>query len=1765
MSKRGTLYRCHLCSFLLGGGPQTEGIDAIWRQYFRPAGDRPRLSGERVELFVTINTSPVPIGLDTAIRLDLLEEDVVSDDLVGSICCGSSVQMDPDFKLLDYRKTRVLTLLEGETVDEAIAHFMAALPDTYQEHLLVLKDYALYETYYLVSWWNANHQQETTQAEFYFIVNIADVVEDTAQPVLNVKKQPLPPDQSFIDPALVQIALGSKLSLNAALADFEVDPKQADVLLDEDEGLPPGAARAADDEAFRKAIAIYAEKFPPPIFLAPGDQAAVEIDLTPETALAVSPASPAPRTSHPSPGPTGPDSEEIPGISDTWPWRAHPEGSLSDDVARPGSSPFDRRTLFLAQPDFLGIFDVRIATRYDSTHYVESYDLWRALRWGQTLFGPGQYAVFEGPLYPRHGSAGAARTHYTVVQLEEAFRLESVTVIKKGESQEIPGTIRISPYYQDRDGNLHVWRLFGNPRVISPQASAAFTLIDGVLDKELEWQMVTMGIFHELAGSEDDDAFQQRIGATVFKDVDKAIDDKKNAEAVKLLASLTYRALTGLDAAKRKQYALAVISEVGIFFQSDDANRTLLEIFKSFPAGEQGQTEIADFRKALGESDIDRIVRTVYEELTDILIEVGKRYPDSERQAIGAKYIVAIIMEGAGLNDPASIVKFILSVLTVGMSNVPTSLGDLADLARDVAQALRSLIDFLKDFVWGLLQIVIHPVDFVTSIGSLIALVMRALLAAVPLPETLSVVGLAVYIAKVFALPREMNIGPFRTIVPTEEIEKLIRENAPEGFVKWLDMSGPKIQPFWNFLIEEQKESIKEIDAVVKLVKDSFENAIVGVRKFDVEKQLMRRYKFRLIWEIASFFVGAGEVKAALQGVKGSARAAALLAAKLGGKGEAISAIEKAAQIVDHTAELGKAAHAVEGAAHLPAGDLGKTAEVARDAKRLGEAKTFDQLANHNAAEVVEALKDASTEVKAGEILRKKVGGTMTEVADAALARMRTEGALTEQQLLSLMERLPESNADTFSRAIGHLPKAEALGLAPDAMGSLYTHLARNPRLAELLARGNDVPGLFAGIMKAKGQNFAEVERLLLHFEEEAGRLKQPALAKLAEDVAAGRLTALEDSLKQADGAKAIAAKLNAMKAPVRAEAEKALSFLRTRGAFTDAELARFLEGVSDERVQKFLQAVNNLPPLESLSWLDQPDMASRFFKQLARAPRSIDRLAEGGDSVRLFQKLFNSSGGGMADTERLFAALDREAARLAQAGKPADAARLAADALEGKTDDLERIAESMTPKRPRLTEAEIQKRWQDAKELPPWQKVLERRAAEAARPKPTTAQWHMRDVLRNGEDLYLSMSAEVRAAVERIASRDENLFRDMITELDQGRYQSLRAALAKDLNKTKSLKPLAEDALKGIDSIRDARVQAVREAIGDFARDSSGALVRQGGQLVPAAASDVAASIVQKLTMNTFDNALTSKVKSMERRLADFEKVLAEAVTAEEKTAAQAPVNKLKNEIKKLRDWGGDANRAAELRQLQEAVQANLPLRDLLHHGGGPLLMESAIEMAFGETLRSAADVAKSPLKTIPGSFAEYLATRMSHFRGNFGEWELAFDLGKQGHVILKCGDEFVSRTGTDLISMVRQDGRWRMLIFDNKALRDATVNEVSALVDNLLKNIKSDQLKFAAIAKRADAPLEFAEAAKRLEAVSADIEKILKKYNGKMTKAAQAEIARALALQDIQLVVSNPGGQVKGISGPLKTMMDFYDAKGGQLPPARPIPTAPAVAPTP
>src|SRR5262249_20139399 len=156
----------------------------------------------------------------------------------------------------------------------------------------------------------------------------------------------------------------------------------------------------------------------------------------------------------------------------------------------------------------------------------------------------------------------------------------------------------------------------------------------------------------------------------------------------------------------------------------------------------------------------------------------------------------------------------------------------------------------------------------------------------------------------------------------------------------------------------------------------------------------------RIVWEIASLFVGAGEIKAVLKGAGAGARAAALMVSKLGNKAEKIAAMERVGKIVDGAGELSKGVKAAETAAHLPVRDVTAVTDGVSTASHLSQAKTAEQLAHTNPAAVVDVVRDVGVETKAAETLQDKLRGRLSKIADAALEHMRTEGSLTEDQLL---------------------------------------------------------------------------------------------------------------------------------------------------------------------------------------------------------------------------------------------------------------------------------------------------------------------------------------------------------------------------------------------------------------------------------------------------------------------------------------------------------------------------------------------------------------------------------------------------------------------------------------------------------------------------------------------------------------------------------------------------------------------------------------------
>jgi hypothetical protein len=169
--------------------------------------------------------------------------------------------------------------------------------------------------------------------------------------------------------------------------------------------------------------------------------------------------------------------------------------------------------------------------------------------------------------------------------------------------------------------------------------------------------------------------------------------------------------------------------------------------------------------------------------------------------------------------------------------------------------------------------------------------------------------------------------------------------------------------------------------------------------------------------------------------------------------------------------------------------------------------------------------------------------------------------------------------------------------------------------------------------------------------------------------------------------------------------------------------------------------------------------------------------------------------------------------------------------------------------------------------------------------------------------------------------------------------------------------------------------------------------------------------------------------------------------------------------------------------------------------------------------------------------SFEEYVEVIARHYRGNVGEWEVAFRLGED-YVFLKAPDRLVTLPGTDLVAMPRGGGE--LLLIDNKALIGERVDAVDALTRNLPRNIERDLDEFAKLAADPHLPGELRQGLDRLRKARDEIAPIIAgKSRAEIAgPTVQAQIDKVLQDNQIRRVVSNAGGNVKGLSNELTEM---------------------------
>src|SRR5262245_47502702 len=273
-------------------------------------------------------------------------------------------------------------------------------------------------------------------------------------------------------------------------------------------------------------------------------------------------------------------------------------------------------------------------------------------------------------------------------------------------------------------------------------------------------------------------------------------------------------------------------------------------------------------------------------------------------------------------------------------------------------------------------------------------------------------------------------------------------------------------------------ESIKAIQQALAAIAEQALYALKGAAVTGMGPAIERRIKWAIIWEVASWFIGVGEIKAAAEGIGISERLAAVgrILGVLGFAGKAVEGervaakLETLARLFSRTSKtLAKEEDALRFISRLPSEDVA----------RLGQA--LEKLELHEATDLARLI-ETNTEI--GDALRKAevlsefshaAGGLTDDVAEA-FALLSRNGRLPPDEIRGLLYALPEGQHARFARAVRSIPPS-AFGPGGSASAGFLDMLASSPqRMDAMLQIGY---GSFASIYRRAGNSVERMDHYL--------------------------------------------------------------------------------------------------------------------------------------------------------------------------------------------------------------------------------------------------------------------------------------------------------------------------------------------------------------------------------------------------------------------------------------------------------------------------------------------------------------------------------------------------------------------------------------------------------------------------------------------------------------------------------------------------------------
>ena len=249
------------------------------------------------------------------------------------------------------------------------------------------------------------------------------------------------------------------------------------------------------------------------------------------------------------------------------------------------------------------------------------------------------------------------------------------------------------------------------------------------------------------------------------------------------------------------------------------------------------------------------------------------------------------------------------------------------------------------------------------------------------------------------------------------------------------------------------------VEKIANLLHGLSEKVVAGLRGADrlgCGEKVMRRVRWRLVWEIAALFVGVGEVKAAIEAVglseklAGAVRFLALLT-RLGEAADAevegVRLVRLASMIKAERTAFASLDEAAELLSRLPDNDVKRLGQLVSEID-IREGETLAELATRSPG-LHAAVDDAIAKTELLKALAGKAGGLTDEIVEAFHALIADDG-LSLAEAHKVVGSIPAGEGARFAATLKRIPLGR---IAADSRAAFLDLVAANTKRMDAVAK----------------------------------------------------------------------------------------------------------------------------------------------------------------------------------------------------------------------------------------------------------------------------------------------------------------------------------------------------------------------------------------------------------------------------------------------------------------------------------------------------------------------------------------------------------------------------------------------------------------------------------------------------------------------------------------------------------------------------------------